>query len=513
MFKVLLINPPVVSVLEPWYDTPDFGRVALAYLAAALRQSSGYTIKVIDAKLERLNFKQVLERAVNFSPDLVGFTAFTNEIKPAAYQAALIKRQLPRTTTVIGGVHVTALPRQTLLEFPSFDIAAVGEGEATLSELCEALRRGRDLIHIPGLVFRDGGKIVMAPERERILDQDSIPFPAWDLFPAAQSYWIQSLRGCPFSCLFCMNPNGRVARKRSVANVIAELKYVVDTYHPRQIRFGDEIFSVDIPRTRELLQAMISNRIGERTEWCVQTHVRYVDYELFALMKTAGVTRVEMAVETGEEEKLKTMGKGTNLSMIKDAFHAARKAEVTTGAFFLFGQPDETVSSMMKTIDLAVQINPHLPMFGVMTPYPGTEVARLAAKGEAGYRLLTTDWDEYNKQIGGALEFANLSRTQIEYVQLWGYALVFLRNFRFLSFAQFLWEYRGGVWAVFKKVLFRRKSLGSLLKRPDDYEEAINSSTPVSISDLVAARESWVATQKQELMRTRRLVPDLLTPP
>ena len=514
MLKVMLINPPVVAVLEPWYDTPNFGRVALAYIASYLRKTPGYDIRVIDAKLERLNFEQTLARVVEWAPDVVGFTAFTNEIKPAAYQAALIKKKLPKVTTVIGGVHVTALPEQTLHEFPSFDIGVIGEGEETFSELCAALRTGTDLTPIAGLAFRDDKKkIVVTPERERILDQDSIPFPAWDLFPKAQEYWVQASRGCPFNCLFCMNPNGRVARKRSVANVVAELKHVVETYAPGQIRFGDEIFSVDVPRTRELMDAMIAADIGKRVGWCIQTHVRYVDYDLFVQMKKAGVVRVEMAVETGEEEKLKTMGKGTNINMIKDAFSAARRAGVPAGAFLLLGQPNETVESMQKTVDLAVKINPHLPMFGVMTPYPGTEVARLAAKGEAGYRLLTTDWDEYNKQIGGALEFAALSRNQIEFIQIEGYAKVFLYNFRFIDFAKFLWAYRGGMWSVFKKMLFQQKSIVGLMKRPDGYNEAINSPAPVTLNEIVVAREAWVATQQKELARTRKVNPRLLTQP
>ena len=91
-YKVLLINPPVLAVLEPWYDTPSFGRVGLAYVAAYLRQSRGFDVRILDAKFERLDFQQVLEQVIQWQPDLVGFTAFTNEIKPAAYQAGLIKR-------------------------------------------------------------------------------------------------------------------------------------------------------------------------------------------------------------------------------------------------------------------------------------------------------------------------------------------------------------------------------------------------------------------------------------
>eukprot|EP01038_Epipyxis_sp_PR26KG_P003809 gene3809-5451_t len=151
-FRVCLVNPPVISVLEPWYDTPAFGRTALAYLAGYLRQYEGFSIHIIDAKFERLTFEQVRARLKELNPQLVGFTAFTNEIKPAAYQAALLKMDLPDVVTVVGGPHVTALPKETLGEFTSFDLGVVGEGEVTFYELCDALRKGTSLQAVAGLV-------------------------------------------------------------------------------------------------------------------------------------------------------------------------------------------------------------------------------------------------------------------------------------------------------------------------------------------------------------------------
>jgi radical SAM superfamily enzyme YgiQ (UPF0313 family) len=507
-YKVCLVNPPVLGIFEPWYDKPDFGRVGLAYLAGYLRQYPGYEIKIIDAKFDQLNFEQVRRQVRDFEPDLVGFTAFTNEIKPAAYQAGLIKRDSPGTVTVIGGVHVTSLPRQSMEEFPTFDIAAIGEGEVTFSELCGALKYGAPLEDVKGIVFRKGGEIVQNPPRERILDQDSIPFPAWDLLPAAETYFIQSLRGCPFNCKFCMNPNGRVARKRSVQNVIDELNWIIDTYQPSGISFGDELFSVDMERTRELVDAMVENGIGEKVTWDVQTHVRFVDYDLFVRMNKAKVERVELGIETGDEEMLKKMGKGTSLDTIMKAHEEAEKANAPIGTFFLFGQPNETPDTLKRTIDLAVKINPQLPMFGLMTPYPGTEVARLAAKEEGGYRLLTTDWDEYNKQIGGAMDFANLSRTQIEWFQTLAYLKVFLKNHRYLAFFQFLWTYKEAAVSVLKKMIFKQESLSEQIQKPADYDEVINSNIQVDIESLVTARDEWQKTQKDELKRAKRYKPE-----
>src|SRR6185503_18161716 len=98
--RILLICPPPVAVIEPWVDAPPYARNTLAYLAGYLRQYSGYQIKIIEAKFEQLSFQETLKRVVEFGPDIVGITAYTQEIKPAAYLAGLIKRELPQAATI-----------------------------------------------------------------------------------------------------------------------------------------------------------------------------------------------------------------------------------------------------------------------------------------------------------------------------------------------------------------------------------------------------------------------------
>jgi len=91
--KICLINPPVLAVFEPWYDEPDFVRTGLAYLAGYLRQFTGYEIKVIDAKFERLSFDDVRKLVSDFQPDVIGLTAFTNEIKPSSLSCGPFKER------------------------------------------------------------------------------------------------------------------------------------------------------------------------------------------------------------------------------------------------------------------------------------------------------------------------------------------------------------------------------------------------------------------------------------
>lgn len=502
--KIALINPPVYKVVEPWYDTPDFVRTALACLAGYLEKHSNYEILLIDAKFERLNFNQVISRLEDFNPDIVGLTAFTNEIKPAAYQAGLIKQHFPDCITVIGGAHATAIPKQTLEEFPVFDFVAIGEGEKTLLELCRAIDLNLDFSKVDGIAYRLNNNIHITSMRVRQADMDVYPMPAWNMLPKAKTYHIQSSRGCPYNCTFCMNHNGKLVRLRSIEHVMDEINFLINEMHAETISFGDEIFSVNIPRTHQLLDAFIHQKIGEQVNWDVQTHVKYVNDELFKKFKLANVEIVELGVETGNDELLSKMGKGTNLPLILKAFKSARKHGVKSGSFFLFGQPNETIKSLWQTIKFAVKLNPDQPMFGIMVPYPGTKVAKLAANNECGYRLESYDWNTYNKQIGNALSFANLSRRKIEFMQLFAYLTVYILNFRFIDFANFLFKYwKGGIIALAQIFKFKRKD-NSLVKDPSDYSAVVNATNKITKEQMIDSTDNWMEYQKEQMSIARK---------
>lgn len=509
VFKIILVNPPVLAVMEPWYDVPKFPRTALAVLAAYLREYSDIEVHCIDAKFERLSFKDVLNRIDIIQPDFVGLTAFTNEIKPAAYLAGLIKKRRPDIITICGGPHLTAIPEETMNEFPTFDIGIIGEGEVTLLELINCLIKSDDLSTVLGVIFRNKQTIIKTAPRTRMLNLNNFPMPAWELMPPGEEYYIQTERGCPFSCVFCMNHNGKVARKRSVEKTIEEMEWLIQR-GAKRISFGDELFSVDMVRAEAILDAIIENKIGERVSWDVQTHVAYVNDNLFKKMKLANIAKCEMGVESGDEETLRKMGKATTREMILHAFDLARKNQVTTGSFFILGQPNETYKSMWETIKLAIDINPKEPIFGTMVPYPGTEVAKMAAKGENGFKLVTTDWDEYKKQLNGSLELTNISRNMLEWFQIFGFVIVFIANFRFIELFQFFWSYRGGALLLFKKALSGKKTTDTYMNKPKNYDEIINSPNKLTFEQVANAREGWKKYQNDEISRTKKLMPELL---
>ena len=450
--KVVLVNPPPYQLVEPYYDTPPYPRTAIAYLAGFLR-SKGIDVDAVDCKFDRLDYGQGINAVLAKDPTIVGLTAFSNEIVQAAEFASMLKKSRPELITLIGGVHFTAIPEQTLREFPSFDYGIKGEGEESLVHFCKFIENAETQLPEGVCQISGNGEFTEGGDRKPIGDQETLPYPAWDLFRPAEEYILHTSRGCPFACTFCMNPNGRKVRPRSPENVIGELEFLYEFANPSRIFFGDEIFTVKKDRIRELCKLMIAKGFHKRFSWKCQTHVACIDQDLADLMKESNCRTTGLGIESGDDMLLMKMGKSTNASLIKDAVRVLKKSKINFESYFILGQPNETKQSALKTINFAVELNPDIPILGIMVPYPGTKIAQMVENGEGGYKRLSTNWNDYNKQFGNSIEFDHLSRRQMELLQLYGYLKVFIFNWRFIDLSKFVWQYKSEGIALIKKIV------------------------------------------------------------
>ena len=176
--------------------------------------------------------------------------------------------------------------------------------------------------------------------------------------------------------------------------------------------------------------------------WSCLVHANTVDEELIHQMKEAGCSYVGFGVESGDEEIIKNMKKGVTKKRIIRARRLLEAGGLTTLCFFIIGHPHETRKSIWNSIKFMVQLNADETAIGIMVPYPGTETWDLARQGIGGYKRLSNNWSDYNKQIGNAVELEGISRKEMEFYQLLGYFLIYFINFRFVSmFKQIFKQY------------------------------------------------------------------------
>ncbi|CAN2040209.1 anaerobic magnesium-protoporphyrin IX monomethyl ester cyclase [Candidatus Magnetomoraceae bacterium gMMP-15] len=450
--KVLLINPPRYNPVDP-YDHPEYPSISLAYIAATLKED----VKCIDAKYEKLNFEQLEEKIKAFNKvDIVGVTSMTHNIGDAHVAINVVKKYHPYAKGIVGGCHVTAKPEESLLNYNSFDIAVISEGEETFPELISALKNGTDLNKVDGICFRERDRIILTSPRSFIEDIDTIPLPAWHFFSNInQTLPIITTRGCPFKCNFCMRVLGNKIRYRSPEQVIDEIKYMVNKYGISRIYFQDETFTINKKRLKKILNMLIDENLNNKINWWVQTRVDSVDLEILKLMKKAGCVEIGFGIESGNDEILKKTGKKITKQQAINAVSIAKQVGIKVYTFFIFGHPNETIDQIKDTIRFATQLNAHSAVFGMMVPYPGTKIRELAMKGEGGYVSISDNWNDYGKNVGHPLELKNVSPKKLMRLQLMAYFHFYIFNFRLIDFAKLFYENTKTIFTILMR-WFRR---------------------------------------------------------
>jgi anaerobic magnesium-protoporphyrin IX monomethyl ester cyclase len=430
--RFLLVYPPLDSHTRYWH--PHLG---LGYLSAVL-EAAGHETEVADAVAEGWGIGAFSERFDRMRrPDAVLITATTSEISGAHDVASVVKAASRDIVTVVGGPHATALPEATLRQYPDFDIACIGEGELTVRELAQALEGGNPLKAVKGIAYRQGGEIVVTPCRDSIGDLDALPFPRWEGFPLARYSALMGLkpglelpvmsgRGCPNRCVFCQRALGSTVRVRSAANVADEVDRDV-ALGAKSIYFCDETFTLSKKRTVALMQELMRRGLEKKVSWHCETRVDSVDAETLRLMRQAGCRMVAFGVESGSDRVLKEAGKAITSEMVRAAYKAAKEAGLLTYMYLIFGLPYETEESVKETVGLLMEADPDYVTIGILVPYPGTEVLAMAERGLGGLRLLSSDWRDYSKQSGKALELESLPAARLRRLQSEAYVRFYLR--------------------------------------------------------------------------------------
>jgi len=469
--RIALVKPPVTYA--DWYKRPVLG---LTYIAACIEQK-GFGCRIFDAYFHSWSGEELLERVLEYEPDVVGFTAMTHEIKQAGSLAASLKKR-SKVVTVVGGCHVTALPERTLEEFPGFDYGVSGEGERTFLELLQYLGadRATEPVGVPGLVFRSNGVRANGPRAPMTsAELNALPIPAFHdyysddphaLATREAEYVLVSGRGCPFGCSFCMRVLGQKVRRRSADSVCREMESAIAEYGAHTFDFEDDVMLIDNEDTRELLHRMIDIGIPGRARWSGMIHAAFVKPELVELAKRAGCYRMWMGVESGDDEILRKIHKNITVEQVRKAVRVVKQAGIQLGTFFILGHPGETGETVRKTIDLMVELNADAVAVGLMVPYPGTEIYEMASRGECGYRLLTDDWSEYDKYGGKVLEVAGLPWGKLAKAQRSALVRFYFRNLRLADLAGYAWKRRRALWFLVRKRLAPSRQLDLTRVKP-----------------------------------------------
>lgn len=415
--KIVFVNPPFKAEFGKFSResrSPAITKSGALYYplwliyAAAYSEKAGHNIQFIDAPAKPLNEEQTIAliKKEDNSQALFVLDTSTPSIKSDVAFTERIKSEYPESFILLVGTHPTICAEETLGYSTAVDAIAIGEFDLIVKELADALESRHGVEQVRGLCYRRGDEFVRTAPMPPLKKLDEIPFAAQfikenlderDYFFAAATYpsiQIFTTRGCPFRCNFCVYPqtmHGHAFRARSAQSVVDEFEYIAANFpNVHEVVIEDDTFTANKKRVIEICRLLVEKKMHKRLKWLCNARVD-LDLETMKAMKEAGCRLIIPGIESGNQQILDNIKKGTKVEQFYDYVANAKKAGLLIHACYMVGNRGETRETMEETLKLALRLNTDTAQFFPLIPYPGTEVYDWARANN----YIETDYEKY----------------------------------------------------------------------------------------------------------------------
>jgi anaerobic magnesium-protoporphyrin IX monomethyl ester cyclase len=368
-----------VQIMRPY---PTLG---LLYISAFLRRA-GFDVELFDTTFAQ---RQSLFERLARDRGVIGI--YTNLMTRRPVLDIVAAAKAHGWIVVLGGPESANYPHEYLAA--GADVIVSGEGETTMAELLPALAsRGPQRLHgVNGVVFRDAeGNVVTNPERTKIADLDSIPWPdrqqidqaryvnVWREHHGMGSVNMITARGCPYKCNWCSHAVfGYTHRRRSYLDSAAELEHIMETYRPDQVWYADDVFTISHPWLFNYAKELKRRNLRVPFE-TISRADRMMKDEVLETLADMGCYRIWIGSESGSQRILDGMERGVKVDQVLWAVKAAKRYGIQVGMFLMWGYPGEELDDIAATVDLVSKCQPDIHLTTVAYPIKNTGFFRKA---------------------------------------------------------------------------------------------------------------------------------------
>jgi anaerobic magnesium-protoporphyrin IX monomethyl ester cyclase len=378
----LQFDPKQVAHAKPY---PPLGTI----LAAAFLRENGYEVALFDTMFAHAP-EELIPVLKAFKPDIFviyddGFNYLTKMCLSNMREAALLMQQYAKAY----GCKVIVTSSDAADHYDKYlnngaDFVITGEAEYTLLETVQQVEKNLPVENIKGLIYSAAGVIKKNALRSISKHLDELPLPAWDLINIEpyKKVWLKkhkyfsiniaTTRGCPYKCNWCAKPiYGNNYNMRSPENVVKEIVLLKGLFKMDHIWFCDDIFGLKRSWVQRFAEQVTA--AGVRTAFKIQSRADLLVQEKYVTdLEAAGCEEVWMGAESGSQQILDAMDKGTTVEQIRQARELLRQYGVRAAFFIQYGYLHETVEDINKTINLITETLPDDIGISVSYPLPGT---------------------------------------------------------------------------------------------------------------------------------------------
>jgi radical SAM superfamily enzyme YgiQ (UPF0313 family) len=384
---ILLINTNVAR--------PPVSPVGLEYLGEALIEA-GVSVRVIDLSFERDWAAALRKELRNIEPLVVGLTVRNTDDCSFASKKSFLPwicdvvselKKLTTTRIVLGGVGFSVMP-EMILRMTGADFGIVGDGEDAMLALVHCFMQKEDVSSVPNLVYWYEGNTIRNPVAN--VDLSLLPVPRRRLFDNKKyeelgaMVGIETKRGCSQRCVFCADPvaKGNRIRLRPPSMVVQEFQNLLNQ-GVSWLHFCDSEFNLPIDHAKEICQAIIEAKLGDKLRWYTYCCPIPFDMELADLMKHAGCCGVNFGVDSLCGEQLRRLGRSHSEADVQRLVQILQEQGLNYMFDLLVGGPDETEDTIAMTSERIKQLS--VPLVGIAAGvriYPGTSLSDSVIGGD-----------------------------------------------------------------------------------------------------------------------------------
>lgn len=374
----------------------------------SLRANAGIYKEQVEIAEYTINHRreEILHGIYEKRPEVIGFSCYLWNIEYVGSIACDLKKILPQVVIFLGGPEVSYRPDEILHQYEWIDFIMVGEGEGTFFHYMEYRQKqggSTSLAEIDGLVYRDGEEIRRtAPARA--MEMDELVFPYEDLEGLEhQILYYESMRGCPFSCSYCLSSIEKTVRIKSLEKTERELDFFLERQVP-QVKFTDRTFNCDHKYAYQIWKY-----IGRHDNGVTNFHfeiagdlLREEDFELFQTFRP-GLVQFEIGVQSTNPQTLRAIRRTMDLSKLQANTEQVRKMRTIHQHLDLIaGLPYEDMESFRRSFNDVYAMKPDQLQLGFLKVLDGSHMHEV--QHEYGvqfslcppYEVFSTKWIRFD---------------------------------------------------------------------------------------------------------------------